>query len=173
MITIKENFLPQKMIEDIALHIKEKIQSNSFAWMTSHSVDKIVHEGSTSFNMTLIDEFNEELKRLIVEVDSRLKDYDFKSYVYLWNRNSMLDWHDDMGYGASATVYLNHDWDFNDGGLFLYRDSTLGKIIAEEPSYNKMILINRMEKPVMHSVTSITPWAKQTRVTLQIRATNV
>tara|TARA_B100000927_G_scaffold282917_1_gene270103 strand:+ start:1130 stop:1645 length:516 start_codon:yes stop_codon:yes gene_type:complete len=171
MITIKENFLPQDLIEKVAEHIRNKIQDNEFCWSTSHSVDQIVHEGMNSFQMTPIDEFNDQLKQMILEVDPRLKDYTFKSYVYLWNRNTMLDWHDDAGYGASATIYLNQDWSFTDGGLFVYRD--LGKTIAEEPTFNKMILINKMDKPIMHGVTSITPWAKQTRVTIQVRATNV
>ena len=156
MITIKDNFLAQDTIDTIATEIKEKIQSTEACWSTSHSWEGIVVEGS-----------NSDVKKAFENLNPFYSDLKCEAYIYLWNRNSMLDWHDDSGYIASGTIYLNQHWDASDGGLFLWKDGDT--IRAEEPKFNRLILNDNRQSPTLHSVTAITPWAKQTRVTVQVR----
>ena len=167
MITIKDNFLAQNTIDSIAQEIKEKIQSTESCWSTSHSWEGIVVEGSNSANMSPLRNAVSDVKKAFINLNPLYGDLKFEAYIYLWNRNSMLDWHDDSGYIASGTIYLNQHWDSADGGLFLWKDGDT--IRAEEPAFNRLILNDNRESPTLHSVTAITPWAKQTRVTVQVR----
>ena len=43
------------------------------------------------------------------------------------------------------------------------------EILAQEPKFNRLILNDNRKNSTMHSVSAITPWAKQTRVTVQAR----
>ena len=167
MITIKDNFLAQNTIDSIAQEIKEKIQSTESCWSTSHSWEGIVVEGSNSANMSPLRNAVSDVKKAFINLNPFYGDLKFEAYIYLWNRNSMLDWHDDSGYIASGTIYLNQHWDASDGGLFLWKDGDT--IRAEEPKFNRLILNDNRQNPTLHSVTAITPWAKQTRVTVQVR----
>ena len=167
MITIKDNFLAQDTIDTIATEIKEKIQSTEACWSTSHSWEGIVVEGSNSANMSILRNGVIDVKTAFENLNPFYSDLKFEAYIYLWNRNSMLDWHDDSGYIASGTIYLNQHWDASDGGLFLWKDGDT--IRAEEPKFNRLILNDNRQSPTLHSVTAITPWAKQTRVTVQVR----
>ena len=167
MITIKDNFLAQDTIDTIATEIKEKIQSTEACWATSHSWEGIVVEGSNSANMSILRNGVIDVKKAFENLNPFYSDLKFEAYIYLWNRNSMLDWHDDSGYIASGTIYLNQHWDASDGGLFLWKDGDT--IRAEEPKFNRLILNDNRQSPTLHSVTAITPWAKQTRVTVQVR----
>ena len=108
-----------------------------------------------------------DVKKAFENLNPFYSDLKFEAYIYLWNRNSMLDWHDDSGYIASGTIYLNQHWDASDGGLFLWKDGDT--IRAEEPKFNRLILNDNRQSPTLHSVTAITPWAKQTRVTVHVR----
>jgi len=167
-ILVEDNFLSQKLIDSIATEIKTKIQSSEAVWATSHSWEGIVVEGANSANMSLVsDNTHKELRKQFVNLNPFYSDLKFEAFIYLWNRNSMLDWHDDAGYIASGTIYLNQHWDSADGGLFLYKEDD--KILAQEPKFNRLILNDNRQHPTQHSVSAITPWAKQTRVTIQAR----
>ena len=166
-IIVEDNFLDQKLIDDIAFEIKTKIQSSEPTWATSHSWEGIVVEGSNSANMSPLKVGIHRLRQAFVNLNPFYNDLQFEAFIYLWNRNSMLDWHDDAGYIASGTVYLNQHWDSSDGGLFLYKEDD--QILAKEPKYNRLILNDNRQSPTVHSVSAITPWAKQTRVTIQAR----
>ena len=49
-----------------------------------------------------------------------------------------MKWHFDNTVLGSI-IYLNKEWDINDGGLFMYKLDN-GQILAEVPEYNKMLL---------------------------------
>ena len=95
MITIKDNFLAQDTIDTIATEIKEKIQSTEACWSTSHSWEGIVVEGSNSANMSILRNGVIDVKKAFENLNPFYSDLKFEAYIYLWNRNSMLDWHDD------------------------------------------------------------------------------
>jgi|TARA_B110000967_G_C18768260_1_gene501634 hypothetical protein len=166
-IIVKDNFLDQKLIDTIATEIKTKIQSSEAVWATSHSWEGIVVEGSNSTNMSPLKNGVHELRQKFVNLNPFYSGLQFEAFIYLWNRNSMLDWHDDSGYVASGTIYLNQYWDSADGGLFLYKEDE--QILAQEPKFNRLVLNDNRKNATMHSVSAITPWAKQTRVTIQAR----
>jgi hypothetical protein len=59
------------------------------------------------------------------------------SSFYFWLNNSNINWHNDSGHKAAATIYLNKIWDKNWGGYFIYENDN--KLGIEIPKYNKCI----------------------------------
>ena len=73
-------------------------------------------------------------------------------YASLWHRDRVADWNDNVVDYIGMTLFL-HDWDSNDGGLYIYKDekgSDTGKFIA--PKRNRF-LFNQLD--YWHGVTQI------------------
>jgi len=79
-----------------------------------------------------------------------------------WGPGSYIPWHNDSNYSAGLTVYLNDDWNYKNGGLFLYKDDEDIKTIV--PQKNKGVL---QIGGVPHSTTIISK-DSEPRKTLQI-----
>ena len=62
----------------------------------------------------------------------------FKVSFYSFRPGTDMKWHFDNTVLGSI-IYLNKEWDINDGGLFMYKLDN-GQILAEVPEYNKMLL---------------------------------
>lgn len=84
---------------------------------------------------------------------------------YLWYPLSGISAHSDGSYKFGATIYLNENWQINDGGIFLWRERDSQQLKCIEPTYNTMVVNDEREQ---HWVTCISPLAKKPRVTLQI-----
>jgi len=98
---------------------------------------------------------------------------EFTCSIYLWGGGSYITWHEDSPYPYNGTIYLNTDWNSNDGGVFLYRDNKTNQILGIEPEYNSMVVnyATEDEPHSSHCVTCILPSAVKKRLTIQWRTT--
>ena len=94
------------------------------------------------------------------------KDSDVFVKFNVWQRLSGIALHDDGHVKNACTLYLNEEWDENDGGIFLWKKDPSHKVfIGCSPVYNQLIVNSKHE---WHKVSLISPLAKQDRYTLQI-----
>jgi hypothetical protein len=98
----------------------------------------------------------------------------FVPSIYVWCGGSYITWHQDNFYNYNGTIYLNEEWDSNNGGIFLYKDNQTKEIIGIEPCYNSMVVNSAIETDPhnSHCVTCIVPGTIKKRVTIQWRANN-
>lgn len=107
----------------------------------------------------------------ILDVNFEKENLDFVSSIYIWSGGSYITWHGDQHYPYNGTIYLNEEWNTNDGGIFLYKDSNTEEIKGIEPTYNSMVVNYATEESPhnYHCVTCIVPGTIKKRVTLQWR----
>ena len=164
MIKVKKNLLDETLITDISHYVKDKLYNYDAVWTIGHSwQQELIIEGSNPVNMLAVPDFDDTLKNAYIDYDPSFKDRKFQFNIMFWNRLSAINWHNDSNY-ISSTIYLNKEWDTLDGGLFLYRQAN--NLLAIEPEFNKMII--DYDK-TFHAVSMVSPWTKETRVTLQTR----
>lgn len=70
--------------------------------------------------------------------------------IHFWPKLSYITWHNDLGYKAALTIYLNKKWDSNWGGYLMYEETN--EIKAIKPDYNLGVL---QEGGVNHCVSTI------------------
>jgi Rps23 Pro-64 3,4-dihydroxylase Tpa1-like proline 4-hydroxylase len=100
------------------------------------------------------------LEKLNIDLDKTFASVKFT----LMQEGSGINWHDDSPHKASATIYLNDSWHYENGGLFLYENpDNKEEFIGFSPKYNQCILI---DPPLNHCVTRVI--GGQPRVTIQI-----
>lgn len=122
---------------------------------------------SSSMGNVLLSMVNNELKYFILEdISHILPSYkNVEVLQYIWDRNSSISLHNDLCYKFGATIYLNKEWDINDGGLFVWVDSQSNSLRVNKPEYNTMVLNDQGED---HLVTIVSPFVRQPRYTIQI-----
>ena len=81
---------------------------------------------------------------------------------YKWEPGCYIPWHQDSNHSAGLTIYLNDDWSYENGGLFLYEENNDIKTII--PQKNKAVL---QVGGVPHSTTIVSKYSKP-RKTIQI-----
>jgi Rps23 Pro-64 3,4-dihydroxylase Tpa1-like proline 4-hydroxylase len=110
---------------------------------------------------------SEELKlKLINDIKNyipKCDNYTFQGYV--WDKNSGISLHDDHMYKFGATIYMNTNWNINNGGIFLWRPKDSEEFKAIIPEFNTMV-VNDSNEP--HMVTPVSVYANEIRVTIQI-----
>lgn len=88
--------------------------------------------------------------------------------MHVWRPGSSINMHDDGMYTFGATIYLNEEWSYSDGGLFLWKDkneSDPTKFNALLPSFNTLVLNDFKE---LHFTTPISSHSKRNKLSLQI-----
>lgn len=107
-----------------------------------------------------------ELREIIENVLKKfLKPGEVFQYIqyYEWNPMSQINWHSDKGKSAAITVYLNENWNPNDGGFFCWQESPENAHLIA-PRYNSAVIV-RGNPP--HHVSLISPFAP-VRKTIQV-----
>lgn len=95
---------------------------------------------------------------------------DISIHFNVWQPLTALNWHDDANYTFGATIYLNEEWDIDNGGIFLYqekKDVGTNHIKALVPKKNTMVVNDGKE---FHAVTPVAYEIKEPRLTIQIFA---
>lgn len=69
-------------------------------------------------------------------------------YYYYWGPGSYIPWHADEIYSSAFTIYMNENWNYQDGGLFQYYIN--GKIETLVPHANLAVM---QTGKVPHSTT--------------------
>jgi Rps23 Pro-64 3,4-dihydroxylase Tpa1-like proline 4-hydroxylase len=134
---IDETFI-QKVIEDNNRMMYSNVWRSNLGWQ-----EEII----SSCGTVLIRSLDDLDKSIICDalerhglISSKAK-IELDAQAYLWNRLSFIPWHSDKDqYDTvryAATLYLNHEWKDDWGGLFLYKMND--NIFAEAPLFNKLV----------------------------------
>ncbi len=169
---VLSNNLIKNIIEYFKIVLKRQEWKSSLGWdqsLAPFSANILVHE--ITCNM-LIKQIKENVEKAI-KVDFDKENLRFMPMIYIWNAGSYITWHPDDRYPYSGTIYLNEEWDSNDGGLFLYKENETNEIRGIEPKYNTMVVNSATEtnKHNYHCVTYIVPGSLKKRITIQWRTT--
>ena len=85
--------------------------------------------------------------------------------VQRWEKGCYIPWHNDQKYDFSATIYLNPEWEYDDGGQFVYTegDDYYGVNHSYTPQFNTAVLLKGGHYHCVAPVNS----SDKTRVTIQ------
>jgi Rps23 Pro-64 3,4-dihydroxylase Tpa1-like proline 4-hydroxylase len=174
MIKQYQNVLDDQLIKNIMEYFKSMLSRD--VWSSSSGWDQNLSLISAN---TLTHQINDkilkkEIKRGIEEVinvDFDEENLEFTPSIYVWSGGSYITWHEDNIYPYNGTIYLNEEWNTNDGGVFLYKENNTNEIKGIEPTYNSMVVNSGTEEDPhnFHCVTCIVPGTIKKRVTLQWR----
>ena len=174
MIKQYDNVLSEELIKNIMEYFKLIIGSD--VWCSNSAWDQNLSLISTNTlthqitNTILKKEIKKEIE-VAIKVDFDKENLDFLPFIYIWSGGSYITWHEDNLYPYNGTIYLNEEWDSDDGGVFLYKDNLTKEIKGIEPTYNSMVVNSDTEddQHTPHCVTCIVPGTIKKRVTLQWR----
>lgn len=176
MIKKFDNILSDDLIKNIMEYFKSMlgrdVWSSSSGWdqnLSLISANTLTHQITDKI-------LKKEIKKNIetaLNINFEEKELDFASSIYVWSGGSYITWHEDDCYPYNGTIYLNEEWDSNDGGVFLYKENETNEIKGIEPEYNTMVVNYATETSQHndHCVTCIVPGTIKKRVTLQWRTT--
>lgn len=147
---IFDDILNHRISEDVA-HV------NKFKWTKS-----LVRDSSDIFRINVYDDhplfYN--IKNCVCE---KLKYNSIKSIEFTYfTQGSYIPWHDDGNHTSGITIYLNENWNMNDGGIFLFENDQV--IQGIRPLKNRAI---EQVGGVYHAVSRTTSNSK-IRKTIQI-----
>ena len=137
---------------------------------TNQAWDKgIVEDSSVVVCIRLPDEFLPELQsvledRLIFDKNRDMPLTTSRSaMVYVWSRDSYIPVHSDGIYSRAVTVYLNENWEYNDGGMFNWFDPASEEWKNIEPRFNRAVV---NDSGYLHGITPVK--SSSNRITLQV-----
>jgi hypothetical protein len=110
--------------------------------------------------------FSDRIKNQFVEYDEKFINFSFTVQYCKWHRGSYIPWHNDSDHSIGATIYLNKDWDVEDGGLFVYSETgNVDNLKCIYPCYNTLVINESNE---WHHVSLVNYHANTERTTIQI-----
>ena len=178
MIRTYNNVLDEDLIKNVMDYFKSimgaDVWGSSIGWdqnLSLISSNTLTHRIS---NKTLEKEIKSSIEKAL-DVDFEKEELIFVPSIYVWGGGSYITWHPDECYPYNGTIYLNVEWDSNDGGVFLYKDSQTNEIKGIEPTYNSMVVNSATEEDPhnVHCVTCIVPGTIKKRVTIQWRTNKI
>jgi len=166
-------FLSEDLITDINNYAISKV--GSYEWKSNLSwSDGVVKNSNLILNLYLNKDkkIYESLKERFSSLDDSLSTKNFHFIYTIFSPGSYIPWHDDKRKIFAATIYLNKKWDSANGGILLYKkvnnDQEFEKkdeIFGISPKYNQVVI---NDKKYYHHVSMITPYAKESRITIQV-----
>ena len=168
---IFENAISNGLNKKCTQYIKDKISqkdASSFCWKLS------TFSWSSNLTRGILGQCNitpapEDLKIEIVEslknIYPQIDIFDIFVSFYVWGRLSGINWHSDEKYDGGITIYLNEYWDYDWGGIFLWKDEKYNEINGLIPTKNTLVFNDMKE---IHYVTPINPLCQEPRMTIQI-----
>ena len=178
MIRTYNNVLDKQLIKNVMDYFKSimgaDVWGSSIGWdqnLSLISSNTLTHRIS---NKTLEKEIKSSIETAL-DVDFEKEELTFVPSIYVWGGGSYITWHSDECYPHNGTIYLNEEWDSDDGGVFLYKDSQTKEIKGIEPTYNSMVVNSATEEDPhnVHCVTCIVPGTIKKRVTIQWRTNKI
>ena len=156
----------QKLAHEV---ISGKYHGSIRTWTNYAWSENIIGKNSTVFCMSIPDEYIAEIqdtliKRGILDVENdQLLTESKSALIYVWMPGSYIPYHSDAKYSKAVTIYLNENWEFNDGGLFLWRNTGDKDWTAVVPTFN-LGIVNAFG--LEHGTTPVT--SDKLRITVQI-----
>lgn len=161
---IVRNFLNETLISDIENYVK-KCDKNQH-WYSNSKWDKNIVKNSGLVTILPILNFSKQLTESFITYDKKFEKYSFMFQYYEWHRGSYIPWHNDYCYDFGATIYLNKEWDVEDGGIFFYAETDdVSDLKCVYPKYNTLVLNDSKE---LHHVSLVNYHSKTERKTIQI-----
>ena len=134
-----DNFLPEDLFKkcveysiDIDFSITNKTVRTNRSW------DENIVRDSNPVLISVLRREQELYKELQSVIKKKLGHEVTSVMFYYWTPVSHIPWHDDGMYKGGITIYLNEEWDINQGGLFMFKNPD-GKISAIEPVRNRLV----------------------------------
>jgi len=167
---IKDNFLNDEQLTKINQLIQNDITQHGGRFeryddeTDHHETDDcnlfyLNHE-TKDFFFGLLVEQGYFTKELLTGHDHTLRYHEMKyPYVSTWHKDRFLPWDkQDIDY-VGVTFFLNDTWNFQDGGLFLFKQDNADKGEYLEPIGNRIVINN---EDLYHAVSKIvTPVVKR------------
>ena len=178
MIRTYDNVLIEQLIKNVMEYFKSilgvDVWGSSIGWdqnLSLISSNTLTHR---ILNKTLEKEIKNSIETAL-NVDFEKEKLTFAPSIYVWAGGSYITWHSDDSYPYNGTIYLNGEWDSNDGGIFLYKDTQTKEIKGIESTYNSMVVNSATETDPhnAHCVTCIVPGTIKKRVTIQWRTNKI
>jgi hypothetical protein len=172
------NVLDEHLIKNVMDYFKsilsENVWSSSIGWDQSLSLLSSNVVTHTIFDKFLAKEIKNSIEK-VLNIDFEKEDLAFVPSIYVWGGGSYITWHPDNRYPYNGTIYLNKEWNSDDGGVFLYKDNQTKEIKGIEPTYNSMVVNSGTEEDPHngHCVTCIVPGTIKKRLTIQWRTDKI
>ena len=131
MIKQYDNVLDGELIKNTMEYFKSML--NRDVWSSSSGWDQNLSLISTNtlthqiYNKILRKQIKKSIEKAI-KVDFDEENLDFSPWIYVWSGGSYIIWHPDDSYPYNGTIYLNEEWDSNDGRIFLYKENYTNEI---------------------------------------------
>lgn len=168
------NFLPEKLaieLFNIGNSIFNGSNKNKYnIWTNKVWQKELVHDSSIVICVNLEHEYYIKVikslidNEIISKEDFENQKYDIGAMIYLWTKESYISLHSDKKSNKALTIYLNENWDFVDGGLFLWNDAEKEEWQVIIPKFNLAVL---NDENIEHATTPVKSNDKL-RITLQI-----
>lgn len=163
---VVSSFLPQNLINEIESYVDNSKKIKNKAWYNNTMWDDVIVKNSGLVAVLPLPNFSKEIQNIFTSFDEKFIGYSITLQYYEWHRGSYIPWHNDGNHDYGATIYLNEDWDIEDGGIFMYYENNNQEDIkCIAPKYNTLVVNDNHE---FHHVSLINYHAKEVRKTLQI-----
>jgi hypothetical protein len=168
MINIVPNFLDQPVLDSLTKKFEDSKGKNVFEVNNMGRWGAGLEAGSYAPVLILnIDEHKEYLLQKYKSMNPIFNGYNHLTcFMHIWLPGSQINFHhdaSDLNPRLSSTIYINPEWNWNWGGLFLYDDPEEGQRWVF-PHYNKMIWF---VPPIYHSTSMVTNSAEYPRLSIQ------
>lgn len=161
---VYENFLSEEALKLCDLH-REKIIKREITGWTNMIWAEGLRKNSSLIFVTSFPEITEYVFDKISKINSNFYYSQITTNFCIWGPGSKLNLHNDDLHLFAGTIYLNDDWNPEDGGLFMWRKDEASDFQVVLPEYNKAIINSNAEA---HQVTQLSPASTNLRYTVQI-----
>jgi len=165
MLNYYPNFLDINLIDSIEKYVEKNFSLST--WKSSLFWSNDIRHSSALVQILPLPHIEKELRPYYSKILPEIQKLHMKIYYYIWPPLSYIPFHSDGHTSIASTIYLNKEWNIDQGGLFLYNKKN--KIYAIPPIFNSCIINNNH---VTHSTTLTTTNAPYRR-TLQIFFYNI
>lgn len=164
--TITDNTFTESEYEMIISSMSDMMKDNVSTWSTEDWPEELVSgfSGHSDVYPVLDQNIVNLLADKCMSVLGTTDKYENYSAMYYEGHGQCgLNWHTDMAYSASASIYLNDDWDDNYGGYFVFRMEggnklatvvrpDLGVAVFQKGKINHAVTTTRNDAPKRKSI---------------------
>jgi hypothetical protein len=161
------DFLNEKLFHhcvEYSNYYFDNLQSNNYQINKDFWEYRVVKD-SDNIYVNVLNKNDKLYLKIEAEIIEKLNIEYIKAILFYWYMPcSHIPWHYDKNHNGAITIYLNNDWNRDNGGLFLFEDETNDIIKAIVPKRNMAV---HQFGGVHHSVCPLT-MNSEIRKTIQI-----
>jgi len=138
-ISCYDNFLPEELFKRCDEYsINLDFSNTNKTVRTNRSWDENIVKDSNPVLISVLKNDQHLYQDIKQTIKAKLGHDVISIMFYYWTPVSHIPWHNDGKYKGGLTIYLNEEWDINQGGLFMFKNSD-GRISAIEPLRNRLV----------------------------------